>query len=128
KSGNAIVLRGSSTAAHSNAVLANIASEAATQAGVPWGAINQLAGNGREELAELATQDGLVDLIFPRGGEGLKDALKAVATVPVIYAASGNCHLYVDASGDLDDAEAILINGKTQRPGVCNALETLLVH
>ncbi len=128
KSGNAIVLRGSSSAVHSNRVLVEIAADAAEQAGVPQGAISLVAGGGREELAELATQDGVVDLIFPRGGEGLKNALKAVATVPVIYAASGNCHLYVDASGDLDDAEAILINGKTQRPGVCNALETLLVH
>lgn len=128
KSGNAIVLRGSSTAIHSNRVMAAIASEAATDAGVPEGAIQLVSGGGREELAELATQDGVVDLIFPRGGEGLKNALKAVATVPVIYAASGNCHLFVDASADLDDAEAILLNGKTQRPGVCNALETLLVH
>src|SRR3954453_9658538 len=128
KSGNAIVLRGSSIATHSNAVLATIASEAATQAGVPYGAINLLAGGGREELTELATQDGVVDLIFPRGGEGVKNALKAVATVPVIYAASGNCHVYVDADADLDAAEAIVLNAKTQRPGVCNAAETLLVH
>src|SRR3954452_22648677 len=128
KSGNAIVLRGSSIATHSNAILATIASEAATQAGVPYGAINLLAGGGREELAELATQDGVVDLIFPRGGEGLKNALKAVATVPVIYAASGNCHVYVDKDADLDDAVRIIVNAKTQLPGVCNAAETLLVH
>jgi glutamate-5-semialdehyde dehydrogenase len=128
KSGNAIVLRGSSTAAHSNAVLASIAAEAATAAGVPEGAISLVAGGGREELTELATQDGVVDLIFPRGGEGLKAALKAVATVPVIYAASGNCHVYVDADADLDAAEAIVLNAKTHRPGVCNAAETLLVH
>jgi glutamate-5-semialdehyde dehydrogenase len=128
KSGNAIVLRGSSSATHSNEVLARIAAEAASAAGVPDGAISLVAGGGREELAELATQDGVVDLIFPRGGEGLKNALKAVATVPVIYAASGNCHVYVDASADLDMAEAIVLNAKTQRPGVCNAAETLLVH
>jgi glutamate-5-semialdehyde dehydrogenase len=128
KSGNAIVLRGSSTAAHSNAALAALAAEAATAAGVPEGAIQLVAGGGREELTELARQDGVVDLIFPRGGEGLKAALKAVATVPVIYAASGNCHLYVDADADLDAAEAILVNAKVQRPGVCNAVETLLVH
>src|SRR4051794_33349326 len=128
KSGNAIVLRGSSSAAHSNAVLAGIASEAAVGAGVPVGAVSLVAGGGREELAELATQDGVVDLIIPRGGEGLKAALSAVATVPVIYAASGNCHVYVDASADLDAAEAIVVNAKTQRPGVCNAAETLLVH
>ena len=128
KSGNAVVLRGSSSAAHSNAVLCAIAAEAASGAGIPAGAIGLVAGGGREELAELATQDGVVDLIFPRGGEGLKAALKAVATVPVIYAASGNCHVYVDETADLDDAEAIVLNAKVQRPGVCNAAETLLVH
>jgi glutamate-5-semialdehyde dehydrogenase len=128
KSGNAIVLRGSSSAAHSNAVLASIGADAAGSAGIPEGAIALVAGGGREELAELATQTGVVDLIIPRGGEGLKNALKGVATVPVIYAASGNCHVYVDASADLDAAERIIVNAKTQRPGVCNAAETLLVH
>jgi glutamate-5-semialdehyde dehydrogenase len=128
KSGNAIVLRGSSSAAHSNAVLASVAREAAEANGLPAGALTLVAGGGREELAELAGQEGLVDLIIPRGGEGLKKALQAVAKVPVIYAASGNCHVYVDASADLDDARAIIVNAKTQRPGVCNAAETLLVH
>src|SRR5919199_689759 len=128
KSGNAIVLRGSSSAAHSNAVLTSVAAGAAEGAGVPGGAIVLVAGGGREELAELATQTGVVDLIIPRGGEGLKNALKGVATVPVIYAASGNCHVYVDASANLDAAERIIVNAKTQRPGVCNAAETLLVH
>jgi glutamate-5-semialdehyde dehydrogenase len=128
KSGNAIVLRGSSSATHSNAVLATIAADAAAGAGVPVGAIVLVAGGGREELAELATQEGVVDLIIPRGGEGLKAALKGVATVPVIYAASGNCHVFVDADADLDAAERIVVNAKTQRPGVCNAAETLLVH
>jgi glutamate-5-semialdehyde dehydrogenase len=128
KSGNAVVLRGSSSAAHSNAVLAAVAGEAATAAGMPAGALSLVAGGGREELAELATQTGVVDLIIPRGGEGLKRALKGVATVPVIYAASGNCHVYVDASADLDAARAIALNAKLQRPGVCNAAETLLVH
>jgi glutamate-5-semialdehyde dehydrogenase len=128
KSGNAIVLRGSSSAAHSNAVLAAVAARAAADAGVPEDAIVLVAGGGREELAELATQEGVVDLIVPRGGEGLKAALKGVATVPVIYAASGNCHVYVDASADLDAAQRIVLNAKTQRPGVCNAAETLLVH
>ncbi|HSO97542.1 MAG TPA: glutamate-5-semialdehyde dehydrogenase [Solirubrobacteraceae bacterium] len=128
KSGNAIVLRGSSSAAHSNAVLASVAAEAAIEAGLPEGALSLVAGGGREELAELATQAGVVDLIIPRGGEGLKAALKGVATVPVIYAASGNCHVYVDRGADLDAATAIVLNAKLQRPGVCNALETLLVH
>jgi glutamate-5-semialdehyde dehydrogenase len=128
KSGNAIVLRGSSSAAHSNAVLVDVARAAAEGAGLPAGALALVAGGGREELAELATQDGVVDLIVPRGGEGLKAALSAVATVPVIYAASGNCHVYVDAAADLEDAQRIVVNAKTQRPGVCNAAETLLVH
>ena len=128
KSGNACVLRGSSSAAHSNAVLAGIAAEAAESAGLPAGSVSLVAGGGREELAELATQEGVVDLIIPRGGEGLKAALKGVATVPVIYAASGNCHVYVDATADLDDAVAIAVNAKTHRPGVCNAAESLLVH
>jgi glutamate-5-semialdehyde dehydrogenase len=128
KSGNAIVLRGSSSAAHSNAVLAAIAAGAAEAAGLPEGALALVAGGGREELAELATQEGVVDLIVPRGGEGLKAALKGVATVPVIYAASGNCHVYVDESADLEAARAIALNAKVQRPGVCNAAETLLVH
>ncbi|MET0817905.1 MAG: glutamate-5-semialdehyde dehydrogenase, partial [Solirubrobacteraceae bacterium] len=122
KSGNAIVLRGSSTAAHTNAVLAGIAAEHA-----PPGAVGLVEG-GHDELAELARQEGLVDLIIPRGGEGLKAALREVATVPVIYAASGNCHVFVDADADLNAAERIVLNAKTQRPGVCNAAETLLVH
>ena len=128
KSGNACVLRGSSTAARTNAVLARIAGDAAAEAGVPAGAIGLVAGGGREELAELATQDGVVDLIFPRGGAGLKRALQGVATVPVIYAAAGICHVYVDADADLESAQRIILNAKTQRPGVCNAAETLLVH
>jgi glutamate-5-semialdehyde dehydrogenase len=128
KSGNAIVLRGSSMAAHSNAALAGIAIEAAESAGLPVGAMALVAGGGTEELAELATQGGSVDLIIPRGGERLKAALKGVATVPVIYAASGNCHVYVDATADLDAAEAIILNAKVQRPSVCNSAEKLLVH
>ena len=128
KSGNAVVLRGSSSAACSNAVLAGIAARAAESAGVPEGAITSLAGGDRDELVELATQTRYVDLIIPRGGEGLKAALVAHATVPVIYAASGNCHVYVDAAADLEQAQAIVLNAKIQRPGVCNAAETLLVH
>jgi glutamate-5-semialdehyde dehydrogenase len=128
KSGNAIVLRGSSSALHSNAALARIAGEAAVAGGLPEGCVSLVAGGGREELAELATQKGTVDLIIPRGGEGLKAALEEVASVPVIYAASGNCHVYVDASADLEQAQAIVLNSKTQRPGVCNAAETLLIH
>jgi glutamate-5-semialdehyde dehydrogenase len=128
KAGNAIVLRGSSAAAHSNAVLAQVVAGAAQSAGVPEGAISIVTGGERDELREIATQDGVVDLIIPRGGEGLKAALKEHATVPVMYAAAGNCHVFVDATADLDDALAITLNAKVQRPSVCNAAETLLVH
>ena len=128
KSGNAIVLRGSSTAAHSNAVLAQVAAGAVQWAGIPEGAISIVTGGDRDELRELATQDGVVDLVIPRGGEGLKNALKEHATVPVLYASAGVCHVLVDATADLDDAVRIAVNAKVQRPSVCNAIETLLVH
>ena len=128
KSGNAIVLRGSSMAANSNAALAQVAASAVEEAGLPAGAISLVSGGDRDELRQLATQDGVVDLIIPRGGEGLKNALKEHATVPVMYAAAGNCHVYVDASADQDSALDIIVNAKVQRPGVCNAAETLLVH
>ncbi len=128
KSGNAIVLRGSSMAAASNAVLSRVAQDAVVAAGLPRAAVSLVAGGGREELPELATQSDFLDLIIPRGGEGLKATLKQHATVPVVYAASGNCHVFVDASANLRDAAAIAVNAKVQRPGVCNAAETLLVH
>ena len=102
--------------------------EAVAEAGLPEGAVELLAGGDRAELAELATAEGLVDLVIPRGGEGLKEALKAVATVPVMYAAAGNCHVYVHADADLEMARRIAFNAKVQRPGVCNAAETLLVN
>jgi glutamate-5-semialdehyde dehydrogenase len=127
KSGNAIVLRGSSYAERSNGALAAVVREALAEAGLPEDAALLVAGGGREELAELARQDGVVDLLIPRGGEGLKNALKDVATVPVIYAAAGNCHVYVHADADLEMARRIAYNAKVQRPGVCNAAETLLV-
>ncbi len=127
KSGNAIVLRGSSYAERSNGALAAIVREALVEAGLPEDAVQLLDGGGRGGLAELATQDGLVDLLIPRGGEGLKAALKDVATVPVMYAAAGNCHVYVHADADLEMARRIAVNAKVQRPGVCNSAETLLI-
>jgi glutamate-5-semialdehyde dehydrogenase len=127
KSGNAIVLRGSSYAERSNGALAAIVREGLAEAGLPEDAVVLLAGGGREDLAELATQERTVDLLIPRGGEGLKAALKDVATVPVIYAAAGNCHVYVHSDADLEMARRIAYNAKVQRPGVCNAAETLLV-
>ena len=127
KSGNAIVLRGSHYAERTNGALAAIVREALAEAGLPEDAAVLLAGGGHEDLTELATQEDTVDLLIPRGGEGLKNALKDVATVPVIFAAAGNCHVYVHADADLEMARRIAVNAKTQRPGVCNAAETLLV-
>src|SRR6201996_3605920 len=127
KSGNAIVLRGSSYAQRSNAALAAIAREALAEAGLPEDSVLLLDASDRDGLTELATQEGVVDLLIPRGGEGLKEAIKAVATVPVMYAAAGNCHVYVHADADLEMAKAIVVNAKVQRPGVCNAAEKLLL-
>jgi glutamate-5-semialdehyde dehydrogenase len=128
KSGNSIVLRGSSYAARSNAALAAVVREAVAVAGLPEAAVELLTSGDRGELAELATADGLVDLIIPRGGEGLKESLKSVATVPVMYAAAGNCHVYVHEDADLEMARRVAFNAKVDRPGVCNAAETLLVN
>ena len=127
KSGNAIVLRGSSYAERSNGALAAIVCEALAEAGLPEDAVVLLAGGGHEDLLELASQDQFLDLLIPRGGEGLKAALKEVASVPVMYAAAGNCHVYVHSDADLEMARRIVVNAKVQRPGVCNAAETLLV-
>jgi len=127
KSGNAIVLRGSHYAERSNGALAAIAREALATAELPEDAVVLLAAAGHDDLAELATQEGMVDLLIPRGGEGLKAAIKAVATVPVMYAAAGNCHVYVHGEADLEMARRIAVNAKVQRPGVCNAAETLLI-
>jgi glutamate-5-semialdehyde dehydrogenase len=128
KSGNAAVLRGSSSAETSNAFLAGLVREALAAAELPEAATSLIEGGGHEQLRELATQERLVDLIIPRGGEGLKQALKEVAKVPVMYAAAGNCHVYVHEDADLAMAQRIAYNAKVQRPGVCNSAETLLVH
>jgi glutamate-5-semialdehyde dehydrogenase len=127
KSGNAIVLRGSSYAQRSNGALAAVVGEALAEAGLPAAAVTLLDSSDRDSLAELARQEGIVDLLIPRGGEGLKAAIKAVATVPVMYAAAGNCHVYVHAEADPEMAVAIAVNAKVQRPGVCNSAETLLL-
>ena len=128
KSGNSVILRGGSEALETNALLARIISQAATRCGVPEGAIGFVETSDRAASSELATLDSHIDLIIPRGGEGLKKALLSVATVPVIFAAGGVCHVFVDASADLDMAASIAVNAKVSNPGVCNALETLLVH
>ena len=127
KSGNAIVLRGSRVAERSNEVLGDVVAAALAGAGLPDGAVTML-GTDRDEMLRLIQAEGKVDLVIPRGGEDLKAYLQQNARVPVIYAASGNCHVYVDADADLDDALGIAVNAKVQRPGVCNACETLLVH
>jgi len=127
KSGNAILLRGSSYAERTNTALAEVVRDGLSEAGLPADSVVLSTGGGRDQLAELATQEGFIDLLIPRGGEGLKNALKDVATVPVMYAASGNCHVYVHTEADLDMAREIVLNAKVSRPGVCNAAETLLV-
>ncbi len=127
KTGNAVVLRGGTAAKHSNRLLAEVVQGAVIEAGLPRAAIGWL-GPDRAELDELLRQRDLVDVVIPRGGEALKDYLLEHSRVPVIYAAGGNCHVYVDASADVEMATRIIVNAKCQRPGVCNAAETLLVH
>ena len=127
KTGNAVILRGGSAAKHSNRILAEVVQGAVIEAGLPREAISYLSPD-RRELEELLKQRRYVDLVIPRGGEDLKDFLLEHSKVPVIYAAGGNCHVYVDAAADLDKATRIMVNAKCQRPGVCNAAETLLVH
>lgn len=128
KSGNAVILRGGSEAIHSNLCLTQIIEEAAREAGAPADCIQLIETTDRAATTHLAQMSGLVDLIIPRGGEGLKKALSKVATVPMIFAAGGICHVFVDESADLQDALDITFNAKVQRPSTCNALETLLVH
>jgi glutamate-5-semialdehyde dehydrogenase len=127
KSGNAALLRGSSSAAESNAAIVEALRAGLADADLPIDAV-QLIPGPREVTAELMAARGLVDVLIPRGGAGLIDAVVRNSQVPVIETGVGNCHLYVDASADLDMALAILLNAKTQRPSVCNAVETLLVH
>jgi glutamate-5-semialdehyde dehydrogenase len=128
KAGNAALLRGGSEAVHSNLLLTQIISQAATDAGVPEYSINAIETTDRAATQHMVTLNGLVDLVIPRGGEGLKKSLSAVATVPLIFAAGGVCHVFVDESADMEMAADIALNAKVQRPSTCNALETLLVH
>jgi len=127
KTGNAVILRGGSAAKHSNRILAEVVQGAVIESGLPREAVSYL-GPDRTELQDLLKQRRYVDLVVPRGSEDLKDFLLEHSKVPVIYAAGGNCHVYVDAAADLDKAVPIIVNAKCQRPGVCNAAETLLVH
>jgi glutamate-5-semialdehyde dehydrogenase len=127
KSGNAALLRGSSSALHSNRAVVAALGDGLVAAGLPREAV-QLVEGGREATAELMAARGLVDVLIPRGGAGLINAVVEGSKVPVIETGTGNCHLYVDASADEEMALAILLNAKVQRPSVCNACETLLVH
>jgi glutamate-5-semialdehyde dehydrogenase len=128
KAGNAVVLRGGSEAINSNKAIVEVIEKAALTNGLPAGSINLIEDTDRAAANELMRLNGLIDVLIPRGGAGLIKAVIENATVPVIETGVGNCHLYVDSSADLAMAERIIINAKTQRPGVCNAIETLLVH
>ena len=128
KSGNAALLRGSSSALASNQALVSVIAAAGERAGLPPDAIQLVPGVDHESVKELMRLRGLVDVLIPRGGASLIKAVVEESTVPVIETGVGNCHVYVDAAADLDVAERIVINAKTSRPAVCNAAETLLVH
>ena len=127
KSGNAAVLRGGSIAVHSNVAIARVLREAVASVGLPADAIVAIESTDRAETDELLRARGLVDVLIPRGGAGLIQHCVEHATVPVIETGVGNCHVYVHASANLDWAHDIVMNAKTQRPGVCNAEESLLV-
>ncbi|MEO6082133.1 MAG: glutamate-5-semialdehyde dehydrogenase, partial [Umezawaea sp.] len=128
KSGNAALLRGSSSAENSNAALVAVLRDALEAVGLPADCVQLLPCHDRASVNYLITARGLVDLVIPRGGAGLISTVVANATVPTIETGVGNCHVYVDASADLDDAEAIVLNSKTRRTSVCNSAESLLVH
>ncbi len=128
KSGNAALLRGSSSAYDSNVVLVDVMREALAAQGLPVDAIALVPGTSHESVKHLMTARGLVDVLIPRGGAALIRSVVEGSTVPVIETGVGNCHVYVDEHADLDQAVAILVNSKTQRVSVCNAAETFLVH
>jgi len=127
KSGNACVLRGSSSAIRSNTALIGVLRDALVEAGLPADAVVGVTDTSRDSVKELGRLRGIVDLLIPRGGAGLISSVVADSQVPVIETGVGNCHVYVDAAADLDVARSIVVNAKAQRPSVCNAAETLLV-
>ena len=128
KSGNAVLLRGSASAYASNRTLVKLLSRAAVDAGLPADVVQLAPGTDRESVKHLMTARGLVDVIIPRGGAGLIQAVVNGSTVPVIETGVGNCHVYIDVDADVEMAVHILVNSKARRPSVCNAAETLLVH
>lgn len=128
KAGNAVILRGGSEAINSNLAISEVLRDVMTRAGIPAGALSVIPFTDREGVLEMLKQEDFIDLIIPRGGEGLIRFVVEHSRIPVIKHYKGVCHVFVDATGDFDTAERIIINAKTQRPGVCNALETLLIH
>ncbi len=128
KSGNSVILRGGSEAINSNICIAKILEEAAKTKGVPDGAIQLIESTDREKVVEMIKLSSSIDVIIPRGSEEMIENIRKNATVPVITHGKGLCHTYVDKDADLKMAEEICFNAKVQRPGVCNAMETLLVH
>ncbi len=128
KSGNAVLLRGSSSARRSNQAIVSVLRGAAAASGLPADAVQLVPGEGHEAAKALMRARGLVDVLIPRGGAGLIRSVVEESTVPVIETGVGNCHVYVDRDADLDQALAIVLNAKTHRPSVCNAAESLLVH
>jgi glutamate-5-semialdehyde dehydrogenase len=128
KAGNAVVLRGGSEAIHSNLAIAKILQDVLKEMGIPTAALSLIPFTEREGVLEMLKQEECIDLIIPRGGESLIRFVVENSRIPVIKHYKGVCHIFVDQSADFDKAEQIIINSKTQRPGVCNALETLLIH
>lgn len=128
KTGNTVILKGSSTAHNSNKMLVYILNNAALNAGLPAGVIQLIDSEDREAVQVMLTMNDYLDVLIPRGGAGLIETVVKGSTVPVIETGTGNCHGYVDKTADLEMALKIIINGKTQRPSVCNALETALIH
>ncbi len=128
KSGNTVILRGGKEAIHSNTIIANVMREAVEKSGIPRDVIQLVEDTSRESANELMTMNKYVDVLIPRGGAGLINAVVKNATVPVIETGVGNCHIYVDKDADIKKAVQIVFNAKTSRPSVCNAAESLLIH
>jgi len=128
KSGNAVLLRGGSEAVHSNTVIAEVLSKAGSEAGIPDGSVSFIENPDRACVMEMLKLNQFIDLIIPRGGEGLIRMVSENSTIPVIKHDKGVCHVYVDCKADPEMAGEICFNAKVQRPGTCNAMETMLVH
>jgi len=128
KAGNAVMLRGSSSALRSNAAIVGCLRDGLVKVGLPEDAVVMVEDTSHETAVEFMRLDGFMDCLVPRGGHGLLESVRRHATVPCVIDGDGNCHVYVDAAADLDMALDIVVNAKTQRPGVCNAAESLLVH